>query len=134
MGLGEAMIVAGIGCRRGAPTDAIMAVIEAALARSGLAKEALDVIATAATKGAEPGIAGAASALGVPLVLIAQTDLEAVADRTATRSARVIALTGMPSVAEAAALAAGGAAARLVAPRVAVGPATCALADTGAAS
>ena len=49
MGLGEAMIVAGIGCRRGAPTDAIMAVIEAALARSGLAKEALDVIATAAT-------------------------------------------------------------------------------------
>ena len=44
-----------------------------------------------------------------------------------------MALTGVPSVAEAAALAAGGAAARLVAPRIVVGPATCALADTGGA-
>jgi len=133
MGVGEAMIVAGIGCRRGTPADAIMAAIEAALARSGLAKGALDVIATPATKGAEPGIAGAASALGLPLVFIAQTDLEAAADRTATRSERVIALKGVPSVAEAAALAAGGAAARLVAPRIVVGPATCALADSGSA-
>jgi cobalt-precorrin 5A hydrolase len=133
MGVGEAMIVAGVGCRRDTSVGAIMAVIEAALARTGLAKEALGVIATSATKGGEPGIAAAASVLGVPLVLIAQTDLEAAAGRTATRSERVIALTGVPSVAEAAALAAGGAAARLVAPRVAVGPATCALADTGRA-
>jgi cobalt-precorrin 5A hydrolase len=36
----------------------------------------------------------------------------------------------VPSVAEAAALAAGGPAARLIAPRIAVGPATCALADS----
>ena len=128
------MIVAGVGCRRGAPADAIMAAIEAALAGSGLAKASLGVIATSAAKSAEPGIAGAAAALGVPLVLVAQIDLEAATGRTVTSSARVIALTGVPSVAEAAALAAGGAAARLVAPRVAVGPATCALADTGVAS
>lgn len=127
------MIVAGIGCRRGAAADAIIAAIEAALAQTGLAKGALDLIATPAIKGAEPGIADAAAALGLPLVLVAQSDLEAVADRTATRSERVIALMGVPSVAEAAALAAGGPDARLVAPRLAVGPATCALADTGAA-
>jgi cobalt-precorrin 5A hydrolase len=129
----KAMIVAGIGCRRGAPADSIIAAIEAALAHSGLAKDALDVIATPAIKSTEPGIADAAAALGLPLVLVAQSDLEAVADRTATRSERVLELTGVPSVAEAAALAAGGADARLVAPRIAVGPATCALADTGAA-
>ncbi len=128
------MIVAGIGCRRGTPASAIMAAIEAALARTGLAKAALDVIATPATKGGESGIAGAAAALGVPLVLVAQTDLEAATSRTATSSERVIALMGVPSVAEAAALAAGGAAARLIAPRIALGPATCALADTGAAA
>jgi cobalt-precorrin 5A hydrolase len=133
MGLGEAMIVAGVGCRRGAPAVAIMAAIEAALAGSGLARERVGVIATSAAKASEPGIAGAASALGVPVVLVAQTDLEAAAGRTATRAERVAALIGVPSVAEAAALAAGGSAARLVAPRVAVGPATCALVDTGAA-
>jgi cobalt-precorrin 5A hydrolase len=110
-----------------------MAAIEAALARNGLAKETVGVVATSAAKAAEPGIAGAAAALGVPLVLVAQADLEAAAPRTASSSDRVLAVTGVPSVAEAAALAAGGAAARLVAPRVAVGNATCALADTGAA-
>jgi cobalt-precorrin 5A hydrolase len=50
-----------------------------------------------------------------------------------TSSPRVMVLTGVPSLAEAAALAAGGPAARLIAPRIAVGPATCALADTGVA-
>jgi cobalt-precorrin 5A hydrolase len=109
-----------------------MAAIETALAENGLAKTSLGVIATSAAKAAEPGIAAAATALGVPLVLVAQTDLEAAAGRAATRSDRVLALTGVPSVAEASALAAGGSAARLVAPRVAVGPATCALADTSA--
>jgi cobalt-precorrin 5A hydrolase len=133
MGLGETMIVAGVGCRRGAPAAAIMAAIEAALASNGLAKASLGIIATSAAKAGEHGISVAAAALGVPLVVVAQIDLEAAAGRTATRSERVIALTGVPSVAEAAALAAGGSSARLVAPRVAVGPATCALADTGAA-
>jgi cobalt-precorrin 5A hydrolase len=131
MGLGEAMIVAGVGCRRGTSERAIIAAIEAALARSGLAREAVTVVAAPATKKSESGIAGAASALGVPLVLVEQNDLQAAASRTATTSPRVIALMGVPSVAEAAALAAGGTKARLLAPRIALGPATCALAATG---
>jgi cobalt-precorrin 5A hydrolase len=125
------MIVAGIGCRRGAPAAAITAVIDAALARAGLAKDAVGVIATAAAKGGEPGIAAAASALGVPLILVPTAELEAAGVRTATRSERVVALMGVPSLAEAAALAAGGSTARLLAARIAIGPATCALAATG---
>jgi cobalt-precorrin 5A hydrolase len=125
------MIVAGVGCRRGTPAAAIAAVIDAALDRARLTKDALGAVATAAAKGDEAGIAATASALGVPLVLVSPDDLEAAVHRTATRSDRVVALIGVPSVAEAAALAASGAAARLLVSRIAVGPATCALAGTG---
>jgi cobalt-precorrin 5A hydrolase len=129
MGVVQAMIVAGIGCRRGAPATAIAAAIEAALARAAVAKDALSFIATPAAKGGEPGITAVAATLGLPLVLITQNDLEAAGGRTTSRSQRVLALTGVPSVAEAAALAAGGPNARLVVARVAIGPATCALAE-----
>ena len=130
MGLGEAMIIAGVGCRRGAPAAAITAVIEAALARTGYGKGELGVIATAAAKRGEVGIGAAASALGVPLVFVPRGDLQSASARTVTRSARVAALVGVPSVAEAAALAAGGPAARLITARIACGGATCALAET----
>jgi cobalt-precorrin 5A hydrolase len=122
------MIVAGIGCRRGASASEIGAAIAAALSRAGLRHDALGLIATPAMKAGEPGIAAAATDLGVPLVLVPRADLEAAGARTQTRSARVVALLGVPSAAEAAALAAGGPAARLLAPRIAIGPATCALA------
>jgi cobalt-precorrin 5A hydrolase len=131
MDLGQAMIVAGIGCRRGTPAAAIAAVIDAALARAGVAKDALDIIAAPAAKRDEPGIATIASALGVPLVLVPRSELETAGERAVTRSQRVVALMGVPSVAEAAALAAAGATARLLVSRIAIGPATCALATTG---
>lgn len=122
------MIVAGVGCRKGTSAREIGAAIDAALSRAGLRTDALDVIAAPALKSAEAGIAAAANELGVPLVLVPQAELEAAGARTVTRSERVVALMGVPSAAEAAALAAAGPAARLVAPRTAVGPATCALA------
>jgi cobalt-precorrin 5A hydrolase len=122
------MIVAGIGCRRGASARDITLAINAALSRAGLHADALDAIAAPAVKSSEAGITGAANDLGVPLVLVPQADLEAAGARTMTRSERVISLMGVPSAAEAAALAAAGPAGRLVAPRTAVGPATCALA------
>jgi cobalt-precorrin 5A hydrolase len=102
------------------------------LSRAGLRADALDAIAAPALKSGEAGIAAAASDLGVPLVLVPQADLEAAGARTLTRSERVVALIGVPSAAEAAALAAAGPAARLVAPRTAVGTATCALATSEA--
>jgi cobalt-precorrin 5A hydrolase len=131
MGVGEAMIVAGIGCRKGASAAAISAVIADALARAGLGTQALDLVAAPESKGGEQGVAAAAAALGVPLMLVAKADLEAAGARTQTRSERVLALIGVPSVAEAAALAAGGPAARLILPRITVGVATCALAVGG---
>ena len=122
------MIVAGIGSRKGVSADEVLAALDAALARAGLARDAIAALATPAVKGGEPGIAAAATALGLPLVLVPQKTLEAAADRTLTRSDRVVALMGVPSAAETAALAACGPAGRLIAPRTAVGGVTCALA------
>jgi cobalt-precorrin 5A hydrolase len=132
--VGEAMIVAGIGCRRGASAAVIETVIAAALARAGLPSGVLDAIAAPAAKGDEPGIAAAASTLGVALVLVPQLDLKTAGSRVETRSKRVMALMGVPCVAEAAALAVGGPGARLLVPRIAIGPATCALVRSEVAS
>jgi cobalt-precorrin 5A hydrolase len=122
------MIVAGIGCRKGASSNDIGAVIADALARAGFAAHALDLIAAPELKAGEHGVAAAAAALGVPLVLVPQADLKLAGARAETCSERVLALMGVPSVAEAAALAAGGSTARLIVPRIARGTATCALA------
>src|SRR5262249_1455946 len=76
VGLGETMIVAGVGCRKGASADDIGAVIADALARAGVAPKALDLIATPELKRDEHGVTAAAAALGVPLLLIAKADLK----------------------------------------------------------
>ncbi len=133
MGMDKTMIVAGVGCRRGAPAADIEAAVRAALARANVSADALDAIATIAAKGDEAGIKAAAATLGVSVVLVSETDLKAARDRTETRSERVLALVGVHSVAEAAALAAAGPSARLVSPRVVIGSATCALAAAGTA-
>jgi cobalt-precorrin 5A hydrolase len=131
--MAKTMIVAGIGCKRGAAARDVEAAIRAALERAGLAAGALDAIATMLGKNEEPGIAAAAKNLGIRIVALQQSELEAAGARAATRSERVLALTGVPSVAETAALAAAGADARLIAPRLVVGGAACALAASGEA-
>jgi cobalt-precorrin 5A hydrolase len=65
----------------------------------------------------------------VRLVFVTPADLELASARGATWSARVLALAGVPSVAEAAALAACGPKAKLILPRIVVGPVACALAS-----
>lgn len=133
MGVGEAVIVVGIGCRRGASAAEIEKAINAALERAGRPLAKLDLIATASIKRDEAGIAEAAKARGVRVALVDQADLELASARGATWSERVLALAGIPSVAEAAALAASGPKSRLIVQRVVVGPVTCALAtDEGA--
>jgi cobalt-precorrin 5A hydrolase len=112
---------------------------------AGLTAEAagLTAIAAPAAKAHEPGIQSAAAARGVPLLAIAQSDLAAANSATVTRSAQSMAAMNVHSVAEAAALAGAATLAnatlptiqsnmtpRLLQPRVAVGPVTCALADT----
>jgi cobalt-precorrin 5A hydrolase len=129
MGMGEAVIAAGIGCRKGAGAAEIEAAIAAALERAGRPLAKIDLMATSTGKRAEKGIADAASARGVRLVFVTPADLEVASARGATWSARVLALAGVPSVAEAAALAACGPKATLILPRIVVGPVTCALAS-----
>ena len=125
------MIVAGVGCKAGASAREIEAAIGAALSQAGVASAALGLIATSVAKVEEAGLAAAAKDRGLKIVFVPQLDLEAAGLRTLTRSERVLAATGVPSLSEAAALAAAGPGARLLAPRIAVGPATCALAVSG---
>jgi cobalt-precorrin 5A hydrolase len=132
MDMGQTLMVAGIGCRAGVTAEEVESALAAALAVALLpalpAGQTLSVIATPAAKAHEPGIIAAAAARGVPLVLIAQSDLEATDSRTLTHSERAMTAMNVHSVAEAAALAGAGPASRLLGPRIAVGPVTCALA------
>jgi cobalt-precorrin 5A hydrolase len=124
----KAMIVAGIGCRRGTLTEDIVNLIHAALANCSVQREKLDAIATETAKANERGIEDAARCLSVRLIPCGIVDLEKVADRVTTRSSRVQALKGVPSIAEASALVAAGRNARLLGPRVATEKVTCAIA------
>ena len=69
MGLGEAVTVAGIGCRRGVSVAAVLAAVEAA--RGG---RRLDALATVPAKRGEPALAEAARRLGLPLLVGAVAD------------------------------------------------------------
>jgi cobalt-precorrin 5A hydrolase len=129
MGVGEAMIVAGIGYRKGASVEEIGAALDTALERAGRPLAKIDLLATSARKRDEAGLAETAASRGLRLVFVEQGELEIASARGATWSRRVLALAGVPSVAEAAALAAGGPKAKLILPRIVVGPVTCALAS-----
>jgi cobalt-precorrin 5A hydrolase len=83
---------------------------------------------TTIEKRAEPGILAAAAELAIPLAYLPRSALEAVAPAAATRSERVVALFGVPSVAETAALAGAGPGARLVVTRISADGASCAIA------
>jgi cobalt-precorrin 5A hydrolase len=123
------MIVAGIGCRRLTPPEEIEAVIALALDRLDLDARALDGLATLAERAEEPGMREAARRLALPLIACSGEALQHVASRIVTRSERVEAAIGLPSVAEAAALFAAGPHACLRLPRIATRRATCAIAE-----
>lgn len=123
------MMVAGIGCRRGASADEIMALITQALDRLGPVQTSLGVIATLSEKAEEPGICEASRRLSLPLVACTHEAIRAAVDRIVTFSARAQAATGLPSVAEGAALAAAGPASRLLLARISSAGVTCAIAE-----
>ena len=119
-------IAIGLGCRKGVSGEVIASLVREALARD----EQTDAAAlfTVDAKRAEAGLAQAAQALAMPLHFLPQEALETVAEQAQTRSARVEALFGVPSVAETAALAGAGPGAVLILPRIARDNATCAIA------
>ncbi|QCI68286.1 cobalamin biosynthesis protein [Phreatobacter stygius] len=122
------MIAVGLGLRPGTGPVDIRACIEAALGRLDLDVADIGCLATVATRAAEPGLIALAAAIGAPVIGIPDEALRGQDAGCATRSTRVVALFGVGSVAEAAALAAAGASASLILPRIVMGRVTCALA------
>lgn len=121
-------MVAGLGCRQGATAAEIVACIEAALAAHGLATASLAALAIPPSKSAQPSLHRAAGELGLPLLVASEAGLAGAAPRLLSRSAASLAASGSPSASEAAALAIAGPCARLLGPRHALGPVTCAIA------
>lgn len=128
MDLGEAVsgrLAIGIGCRQGAQAEAILRLVGAVAA--GL-PHAIGLF-TIEDKRDEPALGEAAERLALPLVFLPRHALAAMADRVMTPSPAALARFGVPSVAEAAALAAFGGRAHLVVPRRAEDGVTVALAE-----
>ena len=119
-------IAIGLGCRKGVSGEVIASLVREALAR--IEQSGAAALFTVDAKRDEAGLAQAARALAMPLHFLPQEALVAVADLAQTRSPRVEALFGVPSVAETAALAGAGAGAVLILPRIARDDATCAIA------
>ncbi|MFT0860333.1 cobalamin biosynthesis protein [Ancylobacter sp. G4_0304] len=128
------MIVAGVGSRRGVTAQEVCAAVRGAMERHGVKLHEISLMATPAQKGSEAGIMRAALDLGLLLVMVPQSQMEAAGTRVLSHSERVVALMGVPSVAEAAALAAAGRRSTLIGPRFVLGPVTCALAREAEAS
>ena len=122
------MIVAGVGFRRSAAADEIVALVERALAEAGLEPARLSRLATLAPLSSEVAFRDAARRLAVPPVGVDGATARDAAPRVQTTSARALAAHGVGSVAEAAALGAAGPESRLVHGRIASAAATCALA------
>ena len=127
------MIVAGVGFRRGVAAEEIVALVEQALERAALARNALGRLATIETLATLPAFTEAARRLDVAAAPVAEPALSAAAPYVRTQSARSITAHGVGSVAEAAALAAAGPHPELILERIASASATCALArsETG---
>ncbi|MER5307877.1 Rv2231c family pyridoxal phosphate-dependent protein CobC [Streptomyces sp. NPDC002773] len=99
----------GVGARPGALVDEVLALVDAVLREAGLTRADVRSLATLDARAAEPGLAGAAALLGVPVRAFAAGELAAVS--VPHPSALPLAATGTASVAEAAALLAASAAA-----------------------
>lgn len=127
-----ARLVVGVGASRGVPVDEVLGLVRDVLRGSGLRPSDVVELATVDAKADEPGIVGAAVRLGVPLRTYPADELARI--EVPGPSGASLAAVGTPSVAEAAALAAGG---ELLVPKRKSAPAgraamaTCAVARRG---
>jgi cobalt-precorrin 5A hydrolase len=121
--MGEAMKVAGLGCKSGVSLAEVLAAIDAAVAKHGADVTAL---ATIPARQHEPALQACARHLSLPLIIPTSDDLARA--ETVTHSKASIEATGLASACEAAALAAIGPGSKLLGPRLIVGNVTCAIA------
>jgi len=118
------MIVAGIGARGGATAQEIAEAVRDACGRAGLEVSEVGIVCGMQ----RAAVTEAASELSVQAKLCTLDELRAEAERCVTHSERSMAATGVPSVAEAAAMAAAGPDGMMFLPRVAYANVTVALA------
>ena len=121
-----ARIAIGVGCRRGCSAAAIESLVRRALANDP-AFNPIGIF-TIRDKEGEPGLAEAARILGLALVFLDREALRRQAPFVQTESVRTQHLFGVPSVAEAAALAGAGTGAVLIVSRLSGQGVTCAIA------
>jgi cobalt-precorrin 5A hydrolase len=123
-------IAIGVGCRLGCSAEAIEGLVRQALERAPAVRRL--GLFTIRDKAGEPGLIEAADRLGLDLMYIDRDALRDHAAAVQTPSARAESLFGVPSVAEAAALAGAGHGSVLLVPRIAGQGATCAIAGARA--
>ncbi|AXE77230.1 precorrin-3B C(17)-methyltransferase [Streptomyces atratus] len=104
--LRPASLAVGVGASKDAPVEEVVGLIRDALREAGLSPLSIAELVTVDAKADEPGIVAAASQLGVPLRTYAADELARI--EVPNPSGAPLAAVGTPSVAEAAALAAGG--------------------------
>lgn len=117
----------GAGCRKGTSGTEISAAFRNALSRWGWQKEAVVCVASIDLKAEEPGLAEAATELGVPFVTYSAEELKAVCG-TFTESEFVRSVTGIGNVCERAAILAAGSAGSLIKRKTVYGSVTVAAA------
>ncbi len=122
------MIVAGFGCMAGCSVEELLTVLRAAEASCGVKAH---ILAAPRFKQREAGLVALSGRLAMSMRWMDDAAMDAVADLCRTHSAPSLRVAGVPSVAEASALAAAGEGARLIQPRIAHPRATCALAESG---
>jgi cobalt-precorrin 5A hydrolase len=120
-------VAIGIGCKRRCSSEAIVALVERAIAAAACAVTPRALF-THEAKRSEAGLATAAKALGLPLVFPDAQVLRQASLLAATNSPRVMRMFGLPSIAEAAALAGAGPSSVLLVARMSDGGASCAIA------
>ncbi|MFC7397028.1 cobalamin biosynthesis protein [Chelatococcus sp. GCM10030263] len=120
-------IVAGFGFRQAATAEDFDAALAATLAAAGMPVAVVGAIAVPEAKHS-PAVEVFAAMRALPLMAVSRDDMQRAAPGCATHSARSEAAQGVPSVAEAAALAGAGTGADLIQARVATAVVTCALA------
>ncbi len=124
----SARIAIGVGCRLGSSANAIEALVRQALDRTQQARRL--GLFTIEDKNTELGLIAAARSLGLDLVFLARDALREQAPFVQTRSIRSETQFGVPSVAEAAALAGAGPSGVLIFPRIVSQGVTCAIAQS----
>jgi cobalt-precorrin 5A hydrolase len=117
----------GIGCKKGCSSEVIVALVERVIAAASCTG-APAALFTHEAKQSEAGLVSAAKALGLPLVFLDGQVLGQASLRAATNSPRVMAMFGLPSIAEAAALAGAGPSSVVLVARMSDGGASCAIA------